>query len=1551
MTVGNDFIQKYNQLFDAIEKAKPGNEALKLLNELRSKFDLVIPGYRNSLTILGDTTYEDRKHFLLELIQNADDAVYKEGNPSISFTIYNDSLEISYNEEGFTTNDVIGITDTGASTKKADKLSSNSFIGEKGIGFKSVFALAKEVHIESGPWHFKLLKENYIVPELTHPTVQRFTEGTKLRIYFSDPKSVTIVANELEKLVTRQLESFLFLQKLKTFHYSDHRNGLKKNYQLCIEENDEADVLKVEATSTSGNTHRTYALYDEEIEFPGRLVGLRWERLGSKHSLKRKMAVVALAQSSNYYDGSGRLFCYLPTEIKLPIPVFLQLDGHLKADRERLHDLSNNSWNIYLLERVPVFLKNAILYWREDDEIKNRLPDFIPDHPGEDQLKHVFERLIENCREIPWVKTFEGWTTPKQAIMADAIWYKWFTEYPNLRLQVEKVLGKKFVAPEWVGNSKWKPKWKTYDITNFSAMQLVEILQLVSLPDGLLLKNENITLLYKVLKEAHEKQSYYQRDSFSDGLYYAKIFPLEGGGFGPLKTRNNNLEKVYWMTGRTKRTSGLEGIIDVKIINPEYTFTYQVGTDSTTERKQEANEINRRNERIRDVLRFMDVPEFNDDRLLSELQIPYLLKREEKWTKEELKTRYRILRSIFDVYKGKRNYDESYLNQLARLSDAYVQGSNGKVKKIHKTILPENTRKSKEDHLYASSGLDTLRLPDSWLKFDLSGENREEKLGDYLIQLRNFLVDCGIANGPRFSFSERKYSTNYDFNHNEPMLYQNWVKKNKRDYTGGNAVALKEVTLDSATLLLIKKGKSSIQIAEGLYKAWKKQFSMNLDSENSFYYRYDPPPGYVRTSYLRQTSKKLIIPDLNWAGLDSIYVPLTTIDGRLTNPNKAFFIKNVRGLNEIFKFIDLVYENEHSGYHPFYLSSLSVKPLTIEMVNQLWREVAEVSYEDLIKAIYELSIIEFDLSELVIYDKVSESFRPIRQFKLGKSVSPTTPYLELQYGHYGKLLGEKLNLSIESEVTPLLDILDKFFSDKQDNEWLQTNFTRLFQQSSNLLVKDKGKIIQRITDLRKKHSVDHDIIVVFNNQSLYEMLLQSNHFIIHIQCDSVSMIQFKQAAKDLGFSLLDDIGMISAAHPDRLDESDGKLLEQMFEKYNEELEAEESARLLAILAEIGGFKNLNTAILRTKELTRVVYGVPISILLPYYDHTKVHYYVSLNDSLSEIAARLLSTFGFNTYKSAYRDFKSFYEELVRMAPVPNKKIVDNVINSLNDKNVTEEFEIAELSEHRIPHDREFQNGEDSQNLFENSIRAKSVSKHYAAITADSWPKSEKGEAQINFPEVSIDEVLEQISNGLIKESEIIDLSSPPSWITAIDPEEEEQIRTSIGNNIEKALKEGPEQREVKERTKKEKPKVNILDRSAQEPKEFLQHQYQGHCQICSTQLKLPNGRSYFEVYRIRENNGEAWWSNNPYNILSLCPNCHALAKHGGETNFSSILAEAELIIRQETFAQEVEAYHGDFYQIDIVHNGQHKQMVISPMHIAYFTALLEKVRNAETVVK
>jgi len=74
-------------------------------------------------------------HFVLELVQNADDNSYYPGViPSLCLELTRHCLIVKCNEVGFTPENVQAICDINASTKKKSKQLDDGFIGEKGIG-------------------------------------------------------------------------------------------------------------------------------------------------------------------------------------------------------------------------------------------------------------------------------------------------------------------------------------------------------------------------------------------------------------------------------------------------------------------------------------------------------------------------------------------------------------------------------------------------------------------------------------------------------------------------------------------------------------------------------------------------------------------------------------------------------------------------------------------------------------------------------------------------------------------------------------------------------------------------------------------------------------------------------------------------------------------------------------------------------------------------------------------------------------------------------------------------------------------------------------------------------------------------------------------------------------------------------------------------------------------------------------------------------------------------------------------------------------------------
>jgi HSP90 family molecular chaperone len=108
---------------------------------------------------LAKNLYSSSARFVFELLQNADDndfsrAIANSEIPHISFRIFPDKVILECNEDGFTSENLRAICAVGRSSKVSSKVGAQGYTGEKGIGFKSVFMVAWQVHIQSNAFSF-----------------------------------------------------------------------------------------------------------------------------------------------------------------------------------------------------------------------------------------------------------------------------------------------------------------------------------------------------------------------------------------------------------------------------------------------------------------------------------------------------------------------------------------------------------------------------------------------------------------------------------------------------------------------------------------------------------------------------------------------------------------------------------------------------------------------------------------------------------------------------------------------------------------------------------------------------------------------------------------------------------------------------------------------------------------------------------------------------------------------------------------------------------------------------------------------------------------------------------------------------------------------------------------------------------------------------------------------------------------------------------------------------------------------------------------------------
>jgi hypothetical protein len=170
----------------------------------------------NDVFRLSTQLYQNSTHFLLEMIQNADDNQYAPRViPSLEIQYEKGFLRIDCNELGFTHGNVEAICRIGKSTKAGQNAKDTT--GEKGIGFKSVFAAADVVWVSSGDYSFKFEKNaplGMIAPKwdsLPH-NVQPRAGYTTFYLQLSATFNTTGLINYLRTLDERLL---MFLRRLK----------------------------------------------------------------------------------------------------------------------------------------------------------------------------------------------------------------------------------------------------------------------------------------------------------------------------------------------------------------------------------------------------------------------------------------------------------------------------------------------------------------------------------------------------------------------------------------------------------------------------------------------------------------------------------------------------------------------------------------------------------------------------------------------------------------------------------------------------------------------------------------------------------------------------------------------------------------------------------------------------------------------------------------------------------------------------------------------------------------------------------------------------------------------------------------------------------------------------------------------------------------------------------------------------------------------------------------------------------------------------------------
>lgn len=209
--------------------------------------------------------YDSSTHFILEFLQNLDDAQYENGvDASVKIILHHEFLHIRSNQIGFSGDDIEAICAVGSSTKKSET-GTNSSIGEKGIGFKSVFRVADLVWLSSRGYHIKWdrnRKFGVLAPEWwdardwpdpAYPQVGGQTSFCMRIPQIQDQEQVDV---DLRKFDSALL---LFLNKLRRVELEViEPNGLKWNKVIRRSETDDGNEGSSTTTLEDGDKTSRY---------------------------------------------------------------------------------------------------------------------------------------------------------------------------------------------------------------------------------------------------------------------------------------------------------------------------------------------------------------------------------------------------------------------------------------------------------------------------------------------------------------------------------------------------------------------------------------------------------------------------------------------------------------------------------------------------------------------------------------------------------------------------------------------------------------------------------------------------------------------------------------------------------------------------------------------------------------------------------------------------------------------------------------------------------------------------------------------------------------------------------------------------------------------------------------------------------------------------------------------------------------------------------------------------------------------------------------------
>lgn len=376
---------------------------------------------------LSEGIYSDDNHFIYELIQNAEDTKSNEKNHVLEFILEDNGLTVFNNEIGFNEEQIKAICSFGNSTKSKDK--NSGFIGEKGIGFKSVFKITDFPAISSNGYRFKFRRFNedneteYVIPHWINDTElkqysDKFRNNTHTTLYLPFSQDKKEASLKKLKYDIRNIEPslLLFLNQLNNIKII--QNGKTQLNTLKKEIKDE-DLLQ--CIIKNGELEEKYYLFKKQISVKDTLDEVI-NKNGRRKDVKEREIVLAFPNAKNEKT-DDRIFAFLPTKLHSGLKYIIQADFILQSGRENI--ATDSEWNKWQFDEIEKFIcDDVLLQLKNHSKLKMiYLNYFLKSSDSYNPLiEELFKNILNNFSKKELVLTSnDNWQMPKDIILLEEI--------------------------------------------------------------------------------------------------------------------------------------------------------------------------------------------------------------------------------------------------------------------------------------------------------------------------------------------------------------------------------------------------------------------------------------------------------------------------------------------------------------------------------------------------------------------------------------------------------------------------------------------------------------------------------------------------------------------------------------------------------------------------------------------------------------------------------------------------------------------------------------------------------------------------------------------------------------------------------------------------------------------------------------------------------------------------------------------------------------------------------------------------------------------------